>query len=78
MEAKVTRKGQVTIPKEIRRELKLEGGDRVVFIRERGGVQMVPLESPEDPLADLKGSLATKKSLDELKRRAIGVAKDEE
>ena len=31
--AKISTKGQVTIPVEIRRKLGLKGGDRVVFVR---------------------------------------------
>ena len=36
----VTRKGQVTVPAEIRRELGLKQGDRVAFILEEGEVRL--------------------------------------
>lgn len=36
----VTRKGQVTIPAEIRRALGLHEGDRVTFVLERGGARI--------------------------------------
>jgi antitoxin PrlF len=42
-EAKLTSKGQVTIPKEVREALHLDAGDRVqFFIREDGVVELRP------------------------------------
>jgi len=41
----VTRKGQVTIPVEIRRSLGLKEGDRVRFIQENGRVTLEPIGS---------------------------------
>ncbi len=39
----VSSKGQVTIPKEVREALQVEGGDRVLFIvRENGVVELRP------------------------------------
>lgn len=35
--SKITSKGQITIPKTIREELRLNEGDRVVFLRTKGG-----------------------------------------
>jgi len=41
--SKVTRKGQTTIPIEIRRHLRLKTGDRIEFVVERDGkVAMIP------------------------------------
>jgi len=41
--AKVTSKGQITIPKEIRSALGLDAGDRVAFrLRDDGIVEMLP------------------------------------
>jgi AbrB family looped-hinge helix DNA binding protein len=37
----VTRKGQVTVPAEIRRELGLKLGDRVAFVLDKGEVRLV-------------------------------------
>jgi antitoxin PrlF len=42
-EAKVTSKGQVTIPKEIRRVLGIDEGDTVVFESDESGVHLRPL-----------------------------------
>lgn len=44
--AKVTSKGQVTIPKELRDQLNIEQGSSVVFVRRDEGVMMVPLNPP--------------------------------
>lgn len=42
----VTRKGQVTIPKEIRQRLGLHEGARVTFTLVEGGVELRPTPSP--------------------------------
>jgi AbrB family looped-hinge helix DNA binding protein len=36
--ARVTSKGQITIPRDIRKKLKLKPGDKVIFIEEDGRV----------------------------------------
>lgn len=41
-EARLTRKGQVTIPKEVREALGLSNGDRVAFVATPTGVLLVP------------------------------------
>lgn len=41
----VTRKGQITIPAEIRRALGIHEGDRVTFVLEAGGVRLEPAGS---------------------------------
>jgi antitoxin PrlF len=50
----VTRKGQVTIPVEIRRELNIKEGDRVKFVRDGDGVRIDPVG---DVVAQSAGSL---------------------
>jgi AbrB family looped-hinge helix DNA binding protein len=50
-EAKVTSKGQVTIPKKIRAMFNLTSGKSVVFIPEKNEVIMKP--KPKNPLDDL-------------------------
>jgi antitoxin PrlF len=41
--AKMTSKGQITVPKDVREALAIEAGDRVCFrIREDGVVELVP------------------------------------
>jgi AbrB family looped-hinge helix DNA binding protein len=55
MEATLTRKGQVTIPKAVRDALHLRAGDRLGFVVEHDGtVQMLPLTGS---VSRLKGIL---------------------
>lgn len=54
--AKVTSKGQITIPSRIRTKLKLKPGDKVLFVEEEGVVtvrnsSMVALSTIQDALA---------------------------
>ena len=39
--AKVTSKGQITIPIEIRRKLGVKEGDKILFVEERGRIVMM-------------------------------------
>ena len=39
--AKVTSKGQVTIPVEIRKKLGIKNGDKILFIEEAGKIYMI-------------------------------------
>lgn len=43
--SKMTRKGQVTIPAEVRKALGLDVGDRVAFVMENGHVRVEPAGS---------------------------------
>jgi len=44
--AKISHNGQITVPVEIRRELKLKSGDKIVFVRnEKGEVTMQNLNN---------------------------------
>jgi AbrB family looped-hinge helix DNA binding protein len=55
MEATLTSKGQITIPKEIRDRLKLQTGDKVEFIVDDDGrVELVPVTGS---VTRLKGML---------------------
>ena len=55
MEATVTSKGQITLPKAIREHFQLHTGDKVQFIiMDDGHVFLIP---PKIPLAQLKGIL---------------------
>jgi AbrB family looped-hinge helix DNA binding protein len=79
--AKITTKGQTTIPLEVREHFGLQSGDRVEFVIVEGGAMMIPKNKS---VADLFGILgrppagagATLKDFDE----AIGryVAEDDE
>ncbi len=50
----VTRKGQVTLPVEIRRRLGLKEGDKVAFVESEQGIQVV---RPESVVARTAGML---------------------
>jgi len=51
--AKVTSKGQITLPAALRKALHLRAGDDVTFVRDRQGRYLVEARSPS--LQDLKG-----------------------
>ncbi|WP_420628647.1 AbrB/MazE/SpoVT family DNA-binding domain-containing protein [Candidatus Leptofilum sp.] len=57
----VSNKGWVVIPKAYRQKYKIKPGDRVRIIDYGGGLSVVPL--PEDPIAALRGLLASEPSL---------------
>ncbi len=55
MIATITSKGQLTLPKKIRDELKISAGDKIeFFIKEDGHIECVPLKAP---VTKLKGIL---------------------
>jgi antitoxin PrlF len=56
--ATVTSKGQITIPKEIRKLLQVEEGDRIDFVIE--GADRVVMRKPGRSLRSLKGLLYRK------------------
>lgn len=51
---KVGRRGQLTVPRSVRRSLNLEEGDRIAFIQQGDQVILQPLTST---LLDLRGSI---------------------
>lgn len=53
--ARVTSKGQVTIPRDIRRALRVGEGDTVVFEADSGGVRLRPLREA-DVFAEYEGA----------------------
>jgi AbrB family looped-hinge helix DNA binding protein len=58
LEAKITSKGQITLPIELRTRLGLEPGDRVMFVEEANGTFTIRARS--GTFADLRGILADK------------------
>ena len=56
--AKVSQKGGIVIPKEIREKLGLEPGTLVAFVEDNGNVKIVPL--PKDPVDYAMGMLRRK------------------
>jgi AbrB family looped-hinge helix DNA binding protein len=53
--AKITSKGQVTIPADVRRDLGVRSGDRIDFVRNASGRYELSVRSGK--LADLRGVL---------------------
>ena len=58
-QARVTSKGQITVPQEIRNRLGLATGDRVEFVVEGERTVIRPARSMENPFEKYKGALAT-------------------
>ena len=57
---KMSTRGRVTIPEEIREKLQLQPGDKLAFVETEKGVLLQPVRS----LEDLKGSVAVKEPQD--------------
>jgi len=57
----VGRRGQMTVPRQIRRSLNLEEGDRIAFIQRGDEVILQPLTST---LLDLRGSVPVEEPQD--------------
>ena len=75
--AKITTKGQITIPKKIRELLDVESGDRLAFELDGGsGVRAIPVRRPLKPLRGLLAEHAAGRRVDDgqirtaLRRRA--------
>lgn len=45
LKVRVTRKGQVTVPAEFRRQLGIEQGDSIEFTLEDGAIRLIPARS---------------------------------
>jgi AbrB family looped-hinge helix DNA binding protein len=64
MKAKVTSRGQVSIPSEIRKRFNIEPESRVEWIVEGSVIKVVPL--PKDPVAAFRGRGSRKYSTERL------------
>jgi AbrB family looped-hinge helix DNA binding protein len=53
-EAKITSKGQITIPREVRRLLGVRAGDKLRFESDENGVRVRPVRT-ESPFAKYRG-----------------------
>jgi AbrB family looped-hinge helix DNA binding protein len=53
-QAKITSKGQITVPLSIRKELGVEPGDSIEFKKEGGKVTVTPVKK-ENPFAKYRG-----------------------
>ncbi|MDE0451868.1 MAG: AbrB/MazE/SpoVT family DNA-binding domain-containing protein [Gammaproteobacteria bacterium] len=63
--AKITSKGQVTIPKAIRRKMAVGAGDRLAFeVDSDGALHAFPIRNAETPLRGLLSEHATGEPID--------------
>ncbi|WP_135853319.1 AbrB/MazE/SpoVT family DNA-binding domain-containing protein [Halorussus salinus] len=62
--SRVTKKGQVTIPKEVRENLGIRPGDEVEFVETESGYQ-IRKEAEENPFEKWRGVADTEKSVTE-------------
>ena len=76
-EAKLTSKGQLTLPARLREALSLKPGDKVVFVEDERG--RIVLEARAGKLADLRGAvhLRGRASIDEWIREARSARGDQ-
>jgi len=72
-EVSVTRKGQITIPVELRRKFGIEEGAKVEVVEEELGILVRKLPS----IFDLAGSGAGKGDVEELKRMLDGMREED-
>jgi len=68
-QAQVSSKGQVVIPKEVRRAWGLQEGDRVVFVEEGGRIVLLPL--PKRRVAEVLDALSGKRPAVKLEGQAL-------
>ena len=75
--ARITSKGQVTIPKKVRTRMAVDAGDRLAFeLDDDGGARIVAVRHPMKPLRGFLAEYATGRRLDDerireaLRRRA--------
>lgn len=60
----VSSKGQITLPKKIRDELKIREGSKLQILRVGGQVVLISL--PQDPIKALTGSVRFRRSINEI------------
>ena len=69
MEATLTSRGQLTIPKPTRDQLRLHAGDRLeILVQENGHVEMVPKKSSMTELRGMVTPPVTGVTLDDMER----------
>jgi AbrB family looped-hinge helix DNA binding protein len=72
-EVKVTRKGQITIPVELRRRFDIEEGSHVEVLEEDGKIVV----RPQISIFDLAGESGEKGNVDELKKMLDALRKED-
>ena len=64
--SRISSKGQVTVPLEIRRRLGLRSGDRVEFVTENGRTIIRPEQPAQNPFAKYVGALPAFSNVSEI------------
>ncbi len=72
MQATMTSKGQVTVPKTVRDKLQLRPGDRIDFLLDDNGARMTPVKAS---VKELKGMLSKPTSPVSLAKMDEAIAK---
>jgi antitoxin PrlF len=75
--SKISSKGQITVPREIRLRLGLKPGDRVEFFIDDGRTVIRPARAPENPFTKYVGALPAFSSVREI-NAWIRTLRDEE
>ncbi len=63
---KISSKGQITIPIEVRKRLGVKPGDRVEIVNDEGKQVLRPVQADESPFTKLIGCLPAFKSTEEV------------
>ena len=74
MQATITSKGQVTLPKPIRDKLHLKPGDKIDFMLEGDGLRVTPVTAPVTQLKGMVPKPAVPVSLQEMDAAIAGAA----
>lgn len=76
MKSKVTARGQVSIPAEIRKRFNIEPESRIEWVVEGGVIKVTPL--PKDPVAAFRGRGSRKYTTEQLIEQRRAERKDED
>ena len=74
MQATITSKGQVTLPKPIREKLHLRPGDKIDFVLDGDGLRVTPVTAPVTELKGMVPKPAVPVSLQEMDAAIAGAA----
>lgn len=66
MVATLTSKGQLTLPADLRKQLNLHAGDKVLFVVTENGTEMLPFSRPVESLKSILPKLGKRLSLSEM------------
>lgn len=64
--SKISSKGQITVPLEVRKRLGVKEGDRVEFVVENGRTIIRPEQAGDNPFLEYMGAFPAFSSMDEI------------